>query len=104
MSIGESGDAGSSSEVVTECAVACGECCRRIRFPVRYPRGSYDWMRWHGVDVEEVYGIPWVTLHNPCEKLVGDVCTIYPNRPFGCKTYQCEKSREYERDRKPEWV
>jgi hypothetical protein len=67
----------------------CGLCCDGTLFnhvPLR--RTEVDVLRRLGLPVgERADGVP--TLPQPCAALKERCCTVYADRPEGCRRYQC---------------
>lgn len=73
---------------LSELCVACGLCCDGSLFrflPVdEAERGTYARL---GLKVVTQSGRPAMPL--PCPRLSGRACTVYAERPGGCRAYVC---------------
>jgi len=73
----------------------CGDCCRVIYIPVHGPEdGHHDWLSYHGYEVIKRGG-GWFLVGGECDKLDGDDCVIYGDRPGVCRAYKCVHERDF---------
>ena len=71
------------------CNGKCGECCRTMRFELFDADHEY-WVRLHGVKVVDVGNKRYAQFPIKCEKLKGNLCSIYKDRPEMCRRFICK--------------
>jgi uncharacterized protein len=80
----------------SDLCTGCGMCCSGViydRLPLDYEEVGPAIAL--GLPVEDVGGGP--TLKYPCPRLDGAKCTIYADRPSGCRTFRCVTLQELDR-------
>ena len=70
----------------------CGKCCDEVGFFVNKERTDVEWLKLHGITVEDRGDEVKITIALPCSKKINNQCSIYDNRPEICKNYRCEKN------------
>jgi len=70
----------------------CGDCCNWFYLIVSKNRTDIDFLKCHGMEVEEDVNEYRIKIKNTCHNLLDGICIDYENRPELCKNFRCEKN------------